>query len=102
MMRSDTARCLYGFSKAPISATVSVTSASGENKVATTVVKETKDGWLKLAAYGFTFSSPTISVKLSQAKAPVAKSITITCVKGKTLKKVTGKSPKCPAGFKKK
>lgn len=102
VMRSDTARCLYGFSKAPISATVSVTSASGENKVATTVVKETKEGWLKLAAYGFTFSSPTISVKLSQAKAPVAKSITITCVKGKTLKKVTGKSPKCPAGFKKK
>ena len=102
VMRSDTARCLYGFSKAPVSGTVSVTSSSGENKVATTVVKETKDGWLKLAAYGFTFSSPTISVKLSQAKAPVAKAITITCVKGKTSKKVTGKSPKCPAGFKKK
>jgi 3-methyladenine DNA glycosylase Tag len=65
-------------------------------------VKETKDGWLKLAAYGFTFSSPTISVKLSQAKATVVKSTTITCVKGKTSKKVTGKSPKCPAGFKKK
>ena len=100
-MRSDTARCLYGFSKAPISAKVSVTSASGENKTAITVVKETKDGWLKLAAYGFTFSSPTISVKLTQAKA-AAKSITITCVKGKTVKKITAVAPKCPAGFKKK
>jgi hypothetical protein len=105
VMRSDTARCLYGFSKAPISATVSVTSASGEAKVATTVVSE-KDGWLKMAAYGFTFSSPTISVKLSQTAAPVAaKKITITCVstKNKKLtKKVTAVGPKCPAGYKKK
>jgi hypothetical protein len=31
-----------------------------------------------------------------------AKRITITCVKGKTSKKVTGTAPKCPAGFKKK
>jgi hypothetical protein len=71
-IRSDVARCLYGFSKAPISATINVTGANGETKTATTVVNE-KDGWLKLAAYGFTFSSPTISVKLSQAKAPAVK-----------------------------
>ena len=100
VMRSDTARCLYGFSKAPISATVSVTSASGEAKVATTVVSE-KDGWLKMAAYGFTFSSPTISVKLSQAKAPATKT-NITCAKGKLTKKVTGMGPKCPTGYSKK
>ena len=99
-IRSDAARCLYGFSSAPISATISVTGANGENKVATTVVSE-KDGWLHLAAYGFTFSSPTISVKLSQAKAP-AKKTTITCVKGKVTKKVTAVGPKCPAGYKKK
>jgi hypothetical protein len=99
-MRSDAARCLYGFSKAPINATVSVIGEGGENKVATTVVSE-KDGWLKLAAYGFTFSSPTISVKLSQAKTP-AKKTTITCVKGKLTKKVTAVGPKCPAGYKKK
>jgi len=100
VMRSDVARCLYGFSKAPISATVSVIGEGGANKVATTVVSE-KDGWLKLAAYGFTFSSPTISVKLSQAAAPTKKS-TITCVKGKLTKKVTAVGPKCPAGYKKK
>lgn len=101
VMRSDTARCLYGFSKAPISATVSVTSASGEAKVATTVVSE-KDGWLKMAAYGFTFSSPTISVKLTQAGSTSSKKTTITCAKGKLTKKVTAVGPKCPAGYKKK
>ena len=99
-VRSDVARCLYGFSAAPISATINVTGADGETKTATTVVSE-KDGWLKLAAYGFTFSSPTISVKLSQVSAP-AKKTTITCVKGKLTKKVTAVGPKCPAGYKKK
>lgn len=68
VMRSSTARCLYGFSKAPIYAIVSVRSASGEKKTATTVVSE-KNGWLKLAAYNFTFSSPSIQVKLTQKKA---------------------------------
>lgn len=105
VMRSETARCLYGFSKAPVSGKISVISTNGENKVATTVLKETNDGWLKLAAYGFTFSSPTISVKLSQASAPiVAKKTTITCVgtkNKKVTKKVTAVSPKCPAGYKK-
>jgi hypothetical protein len=101
LMRSDVARCLYGFSKAPISATISVVGEGGENKVATTVVRETKDGWLNLAAYGFSFSSPTISVKLSQANAS-AKKTTITCVKGKLTKNVTAVGPKCPTGYKKK
>jgi len=36
------------------------------------------------------------------APAPVAKKITITCVKGKTTKKVSGVNPKCPKGYTKK
>jgi hypothetical protein len=103
-MRSDIARCLYGFSSAPIKAEISITSDEGEKKVATTIVNE-KNGWLYLSAKGFTFSSPTINVKLSQEKVvtPVAKQkVTISCVKGKTTKKVTAVSPKCPAGYKKK
>ena len=103
-MRSDIARCLYGFSSAPIKAEISITSDEGEKKVATTIVNE-KNGWLYLSAKGFTFSAPTINVKLSQEKvvAPVAsKKITISCVKGKTTKKVTAVSPKCPARYKKK
>ena len=65
VMRSDVARCLYGFSKAPLNAKVSVVNNKGERFTATTVVGE-KNGWLRLAAYGFTFSKKTIKVKLNQ------------------------------------
>jgi hypothetical protein len=68
VMRSETARCLYGFGKAPLSATVSVVNEKGTKSIATTMVKETKDGWLKLAAYGFTFSKKTIKVKITKKK----------------------------------
>jgi hypothetical protein len=62
-----------------------------------------KDEWIHLGAYGFGFSSPTLKVKFTQAAAPVvAKKTTITCVKGKTTKKVTAVKPTCPTGFKKK
>jgi hypothetical protein len=99
--------------------------------VATEAVQE-KDGWLTLRARNFTFSAPTIRLKLSQeaavapvtkpaqpsapaattpATAPVAatsagvkpataKKSTITCAKGKTIKKVSGITPKCPVGYK--
>jgi len=127
VMRSETARCLYGFSNAPISATVSVTSESGEPAIATTTISE-KDGWLKLGAQNFTFSAPTVRVKLEQkiekAPEPIAapqetkmaeqnaastaiptpakKIKSITCTKGKSSRKVSGVNPKCPAGYKKK
>ena len=126
VVRSDVARCLYKFTNAPIQASISVVSADGSNNVATTVANE-KNGWLYLSANGFTFSSPTIQVKLSQeapaptptaspapvasesptptpvaTKAPVvAKKTTITCVKGKISKSVTGLKPVCPTGYKK-
>jgi len=67
VIRSDYARCLYGFSKAPVSATVAVVGENGEENVATTIVSE-KDGWLKLAAYGFTFSEKEIQVQLRQSQ----------------------------------
>jgi hypothetical protein len=101
VMSSKVARCIYGFTAAPINATISVTSESGEPNIATTVVSE-KNGWLSLGAYNFTFSNPTIAVKLSQAAPAPAKTTAkkITCVKGKTTKVVT--TATCPAGFKKK
>jgi len=75
---------------------------------------------LRLAAYGFTFSNPTVKVKLTQevaapapsasptpsqsapAKPAVIKKTSITCIKGKTTKKITAVNPKCPPGYKKK
>jgi hypothetical protein len=67
VLRSDVARCIYGFTNAPVSATVAVVGEQGEEKVATTLVSET-DGWLKLSAYGFTFSEKEIQVRLSQSQ----------------------------------
>jgi len=124
-IRSDIARCLYGFTSAPIQASLSVIYADGEAKRATTLVSE-KNNWLRLSAKGFTYSSPTVKVRLTQEKAvaapsptasasptptpmasasaaPVtAKKTSITCVKGKTTKKVSAVNPKCPTGYKKK
>lgn len=65
VMRSDIARCLYGFSSAPISAKIQVLTDGGESVVASTVVSE-RNGWLNLAAYGFTFSEKNIRVELTQ------------------------------------
>ena len=117
VLSSEAARCIYGFTKSPISATVSIISTDGTAQVATTTVNE-KNGWLYLSANGFTFSAPTVRVKLTQeaekpvvaptptatpmAKPAAAKKVTITCVKGKTSKKVTALKPVCPTGYKKK
>ena len=125
VMNTDLARCIYKFNNAPIGATVSVLASDGTNNVATTLVTQDKN-FIKMSASGFTYSDPTVRVKITQdaesvAPAPQASSepgpakpgvtnqsvikqskITITCIKGKTVKKVSAISPKCPAGFKKK
>jgi hypothetical protein len=48
--------------------------------------------------------TPSPSPKPSETviKTPAVKKVTIKCVKGKTIKKVTAVKPKCPAGYKKK
>ncbi len=113
VMRSDVARCVYGFSKAPINASISITSADGTPQVATTLIGE-RNGWLYLQAKNFEFSSPVVKAKLTQVAEPtptptptvtatpkpVAKKTTITCVKGKKTKKVTAVKPVCPSGYK--
>jgi hypothetical protein len=112
VLDSKFARCLYKFSSAPIKASVSITNAEGSSNIATSTFTE-KDGWMKLSANGFTFSSPKITVRLEQEKVdaiptptatikPVPVQKTITCVKGKVIKKVKAVAPKCPAGYKKK
>ena len=127
VMRSDTARCLYGFTNAPIKATISIVGAA-DSPIATVVTGE-KNGWLSLSANGFTFSEKTLQVKFTQdapapvaspspsaspsatpvaqtSTAPVAPKVpaksTITCVKGKTIKTVAAVKPTCPVGYKKK
>ena len=43
-----------------------------------------------------------VTFDIYAAPKPVVKATTITCVKGKTTKKVTAVNPKCPTGYKKK
>ena len=56
----------------------------------------------------YTIKRGTIAIKQSSAEVAITggkkatTKTTITCVKGKTTKKVTGVNPKCPSGFKKK
>ena len=106
VIKSEVARCIYGFSSAPVSAKISILSADGTTQVATTTFNE-RNGWMYLVARGFTFSSPTVRVKLTQEKvkapsASAAKKTAILCVKGNSAKKVTGMKPACPSGWRKK
>ena len=122
-IRSEIARCIYGFSSAPIQASISVLSEDGTMQRATQTVNEEK-GWLSLSANGFTYSSPTIQVLLTQSEplptpapeittqatpAPLAqpmaqsapKKRSIICAKAAVKKKVTAVKPSCPKGYRK-
>jgi hypothetical protein len=121
-INSDFARCIYELKNVPLTATVSVIGNEGASKIATSSITMDSD-WINFNVSGFTFSTPTIKVQLAEAKKDVVevspvevarapaletviskvnKKSSITCVKGKTTKKVTAVKPKCPAGYKKK
>jgi len=76
-LSSTVARCIYGFSEAPLKGSISIVDSSGANEVATTTLSES-NGWLHLAAKGFTFSTPTLKVTLSQDAATPSPSPTPT------------------------
>jgi hypothetical protein len=107
VLNREYANCIWKLSGAAISASVEVLSEDGKPKVATASAKF-NEKTVNFLATGFTFSSPTLRVKLVQDKpvvakvTKVAKKITINCKKGTTIKKISGVNPKCPAGFAKK
>jgi hypothetical protein len=115
------ARCVWGLKEVPIHATLSIVSDDGTAKVATTSIG-IRDGFLGFQATGFTFSKNTIKVIIERPKpqtpSPAAsptptqipksvgiptkgKVLSITCVKGKSVKKVVGVKPVCSTGYKK-
>ena len=121
------ARCVWGIKDALPKIEVNVFKTDGSVDSSAKVVGGLDaSGFFKFSATGFTFSSPKIKIKLTAppttggtpavtqeaaapaekapaAKAPAKVTIkSISCVKGKIVKKVSGSNPKCPAGFKKK
>jgi hypothetical protein len=117
VINENYAKCLWNIEPNKLSsARVKLTYSDGTPIVGTSTLKS-RDGWLYLNVYNFTFSSPTISIKLENTSpqtptptpSPTAiqgvasvKKTTITCAKGKANKQVTAVKPKCPAGYKKK
>ena len=96
-------------------AKVEVVYTDGTTKTATVTAKYIADkDWIDLRAYGFTFSKPALKISMEKPTPEVkptpsptpttvvtkpAATKKITCVKGKTIKKVSTKT--CPKGFKK-
>jgi hypothetical protein len=117
-MPIETAKCLWGvdLSKA-VSASVSASYPELGIAELVTTTSRVEGKFFKVSAAGFHFSAPIIKVKVVQevsatpspsasvtptpSAKPVVKKTTITCVKGKTSKKVSAVNPKCPAGYKK-
>jgi hypothetical protein len=125
---SSQIKCLYGMEKLPSSASISITTSEGKENISTVQLKSAGD-WVYLDAKNFTFSSPTLRIKLNQTSSATtqstgtpevkevkevaaakpaaatkkpAKKKRITCTKGKLTKKLSGTKPKCPTGFKRK
>ena len=119
LLTESYAKCVWNLKDGIPAVSVEVQKTDGtlDNSVKVTGGLNTSSGLYEFSAIGFTFSSPKIKIKLSApptkdgtptvtqaapAAKPKASVKSISCVKGKITKKVTGVSPKCPAGFKKK
>jgi hypothetical protein len=101
IISKDIVSCLYGSTQIPIMASVSIiNSETGDKKVSLSTLKN--DGkFYTLNISGFNFSNPEIRVKLQfpEIKMEITKK-SITCVKGKIKKNISGINPKCPTGYK--
>ena len=82
---------------------VSVTTEAGGSVAAISKIS-VKNGKIIIDVSGFQFSRPKLKIGIKPgykpSKATAAKS-TITCVQGKSTKKITAASPVCPSGYKK-
>jgi hypothetical protein len=118
---TEMAKCLWGIDLSKvIDAKISLTYENGDQVQVETWSGKLAGNVYVLTASGFHFSSPKISFKLVEerkvevnptpSQTPAVSLIpevvktkkTISCIKGKVVKKVTAFSPKCPKGYKKK
>ena len=98
------ANCIWGKGVSSPRAEVQIVSSDGKSSI-TTVATKVESGMLRFHVAGFGYSSPTIKIRMQNEtiKTPENKekaTKTISCIKGKIFKKVSGSNPKCPAGYK--
>lgn len=109
------AECRWGSEIANAKAVVSIVSENGTSQVATSTFKVANE-LLFFNISGFNYSSPKIKIGLvaqprqatlpsaSPTPSPLISSTpatkSIKCVKGKQVKTITSRNPKCPAGYK--
>lgn len=110
------AKLLWGLENpndAATALTVSITTEVGGSSAAVSVIS-VKNGKIIIDVSGFAFSRPKITIGIKAGYKPKAitpakvtppksalKKTTLTCVLGKTTKKITAIKPVCPKGFKK-
>jgi len=100
----EQAVCRWGSAALGGKAQIEILNDNGTSRI-TVSSNQIRNGLLMFHVSGFGYSSPTIKISMAmpQAQSPnTVKKLTITCIKGKATKKVTGVNPKCPAGFKRK
>ena len=111
-IKGDVVRKAFKLNPATASnfAKVEVITADGNADVATYSIKyNSATDSVEIRAYNFHYSSPQIKIVLGKPEvqkvaspSKQTKESVITCVKGKSVKRVSGVNPKCPSGWKKK
>lgn len=105
-------KCIYDVNTIPEFAEVSISYGGTKGSTVASVSLKSSRDWVYLSADNFTFSAPTISVRIEKKAKQAATAgstkvskksqlITIKCIKGSAVKEVKGLKPKCPKGFKK-
>jgi len=104
LIPSEIAKCLWASNLTNARLQLSVINSDGTPNIATVTTKISAEKFAFHAA-GFHFSSPKLIARVVSSNIPaplqVAEKKTITCVKGKLVRKVTALQPKCPTGYKK-
>ena len=94
VIRSSTARCLYGIDEGAMSATVTISEAGGSTQSPATVNVSDDGEWLKVSVSGFHYSSPVIKTTLTSTTPRTIKTepTRMAAPSLTTAKKVTGLS----------
>lgn len=107
-LKLSSAACMWGIDRNNVAASVEILSENGvvQNVAASSIKIDEEADQVSINLSGFTFSSPTIKIKLFEniskskvASTPASSKKKITCGKGKQRLKIAA-AKGCPSGFK--